>query len=65
LNGFAIHHSIKAPTDQKFDPEIFLLVVKQKAIEKLKPQTKVRLALNARMQKIDPTDKKSIDKHEV
>jgi len=60
LNGFAVHHSIKAPTDQKFDPKTFLLVVKQKAMEKLKPQTKVRLVLKARMEKIHPTDDSSI-----
>jgi len=40
LNGFAVHHSIKAPTDQTFDPKTFLLVVKQKAMEKLKDKGK-------------------------
>jgi len=52
LKGFAEEHSIKPPTDQKFDPETFLLTVKQKAMEKLVPQTKVRLVLRARMKQI-------------
>ena len=49
LKGFAVHHSIKPPKDQKFDPKTFLITVKQKAMEKLKPQTKVRLFLITRM----------------
>ena len=52
LNGFAEEHSIKPPTDQKFDPKTFLITVKQKAMEKLKPQTKVRLVSRVRMQQI-------------
>jgi len=55
LNGFAVHHTIKPPTDQKFDPKTFLMTVKQKAIEKLRPQTKVRLILIARMERVVPT----------
>jgi len=47
LKGFAEEHSIKPPTDQKFDPKTFLITVEQKAMEKLKPQTKVRLVLRA------------------
>jgi len=50
LKGFAVHHTIKPATDQKFDPKTFLMTVKQKAMEKLKPQTKVRLVLIARME---------------
>jgi len=34
--------------------------VKQKALEKFKPQTKVRLVLKARMEKVSPTDGSSI-----
>jgi len=52
LKGFEVHHSIKPPKDQKFDPKKFLITVKQKAMEKLKPQTKVRLVLIARMEQI-------------
>ena len=53
LKGFAEEHSIKPPTDQTFDPKTFLpLTVKQKAMEKLKPQTKVRLVLRVRMKQI-------------
>jgi len=52
LNGFAEEHSIKPPTDEKFDPKTFLITVKQKAMEKLKPQTEVRLVLRVRMQQI-------------
>jgi len=55
LKRFAVHHSIKPPKDQKFDPKTFLITVKQKAVEKLKPQTKVRLVLIARMERILPT----------
>jgi len=36
LKGFAEEHSIKPPTDQKFDPKTFLITVKQKAMETLK-----------------------------
>jgi len=49
LKGFTTHHTIKAPKNQKFDPKTFLLAVKQKTLEKFKPQTKVRLVLKARM----------------
>jgi len=52
LKEFAVHHSIKPPTDQKFDHKAFLMTVKQKAIEKLKHQTKVRLVMNARMERV-------------
>jgi len=52
LKGFTKHHTIKAPKNQKFDPKMFLSVVKQKALEKFKPQTKVRLVLKARMEKV-------------
>jgi len=52
LKGFAEEHSIKPPTDQKFDPKTFLMTVKQKAMEKLKPQTKIRLVLRVRMVQI-------------
>jgi len=54
LKGFTVH-SIKPPKDQKFDPKTFLITVKQKAMEKLKPQTKVRLVLIAKMERILPT----------
>ena len=37
-----------------------MITVKQKAMEKLKPQTKVRLVLNARMEKVNLTDDSSI-----
>ena len=53
--GFAKHHTIKAPKNQMFDPKTFLSVVKQKDLEKFKPQTKVRLVLRARMERILPT----------
>jgi len=52
LKGFAEEYSIKPPTDQKFDPKAFLKTDKQKAMEKLKPQTKVRLVLRTRMEQI-------------
>jgi len=48
LKGFTVHHTIKPPTDQKFDPKTFLMTVKQKAMEKLKPQTKVRLVFDSK-----------------
>ena len=32
LKGFAVHHTIKAPKDQKFGPKMFLTAVKQKAL---------------------------------
>jgi len=52
LKRFAEEHSIKPPIDQKFDPKTFLIAVKQKAVEKLKTQTKVRLVLRVRMEQI-------------
>jgi len=52
LKRFAEEHSIKPPIDQKFDPKTFLIAVKQKAMEKLKTQTKVRLGLRVRMEQI-------------
>ena len=60
LKGFTTHHAIKAPKNQKFDPKMFLSVVKQKALEKFKPHTKVRLVLKARMEKVSPTGGSSI-----
>ena len=39
---------------------MFLSVVKQKPLEKFKPQTKVRLVLKARIEKVSPTDGSSI-----
>jgi len=33
LKGFTTHHTIKAPKNQKFDPNKFLLVIKQKALK--------------------------------
>jgi len=59
LKGFAEEHTIKA-TNQTFDPKAFLMVVKQKALEKFQSQTKVRLVLKARMEKVSPTDGSSI-----
>jgi len=55
LKGFTTHHTIKAPKNQKFDPKTFLLAVRQKALEKFKPLTKVRLVLRTRMERILPT----------
>jgi len=52
LKGFTTHHTIKTPKKQKFDPKMFLSVVKQNVLEKFKPQTKVRLVLKARMEKV-------------
>jgi len=59
LKGFAEEKTIKA-TNQTFDPKTFLVVVKQKALEKFQRQTKVRLVLKARMEKVSPTDESSI-----
>jgi len=59
LKGFAEEHTIKV-TNQTFDPKTFLMVVKQKALEKFQSQTKVRLVLKARMEKISPTVGSSI-----
>jgi len=59
LKRFAEEHTIKA-TNQTFDPKTFLLAVKQKALEKFQSQTKVRLVLKARMEKVSPTDGSSI-----
>jgi len=39
---------------------MFLSVIKQKALEKFKPQTKVRLVLKARMEKFTPAGRSSI-----
>ena len=50
-----MHHTIKAPENPKFDPGTFLIAVKQKALEKFRPQTKVRLVLKAKMERILPT----------
>jgi len=55
LKGFTTHHTIKAPKNQKFDPNKFLLVIKQKALQKFEPQTKVRLVLKARIERNLPT----------
>jgi len=59
LKGFAEEHTIKA-TNQTFDPKTFLMVVKQKALEKFQSQKEVRLVLKARMEKVSPTDGSSI-----
>jgi len=59
LKGFVEEHTIKA-TNQTFDPKTLLLAVKQKALEKFQSQTKVRLVLKARMEKVSPTDGSSI-----
>jgi len=59
LKGFVEEHTIKA-TNQTFGPKTFLMVVKQKALEKFQSQTKVRLVLKARMEKVSPTDGSSI-----
>jgi len=59
LKGFVEENTIKA-TNQIFDPKTFLLAVKQKALEKFQSQTKVRLVLKARMEKVSPTDESSI-----
>ena len=59
LKGFTKKHTIKA-TNQTFDPKTFLMVVKQKTLEKFQSQTKVRLVLKARMEKVSPTDGGSI-----
>jgi len=56
LKGCVEEHRIKPPTDQKFDPKTFLMTGKQKAMEKLKPQTKVRFVLIARMELILPVE---------
>jgi len=55
LKAFTTHHTIKTPKNQTFDPKTFLSVVKQKALEKFRPQTKVRLVLRARMERMLPT----------
>jgi len=59
LKEFAKEHTIKAK-NQTFDPTTFLLAVKQKALEKFQSQTKVRLVLKARVEKVSPTDWSSI-----
>jgi len=59
LKGFAEEQTIKA-TNQTFDPKMFLMIVKQKALEKFQSQTKVRLVLKARMEKVSLTDRSSI-----
>jgi len=59
LKGFTEEHNIKA-TIKTFDPKTFLMVVKQKALEKFQSQTKVRLVLKARMEKVSPTEESSI-----
>ena len=59
LKGFVEEPTIKA-TNQTFDPKTFLLAVKQKALENFQSQTKVRLVLKARMEKVSPTDGCSI-----
>jgi len=59
LKGFAEEQTITA-TNQTFDPKMFLMVVKQKVLEKFQSQTKVRLVLKARMEKVSPTDGSSI-----
>ena len=55
LKGFVTRHRIKPPKNQTFDPKTFLIGVRQKALEKFKPQTKVRLVLRARMEQIQPS----------
>jgi len=60
LKGFTEEHTIKV-TNQTSDPKTFLIVVKQKALEKFQSQTKVRLVLKARMEKFSPTDGSSIN----
>jgi len=52
LKGFATQHRIKPPQNITFDPKTFLTIVKQKAMEKFKTRTKVRLVLIARMEQI-------------
>jgi len=59
LKGFAKEHNIKA-TNQTFDPKTFLMVVQQKALEKFQSQIKVRLVLEAKMEKVSSTDGSSI-----
>jgi len=56
LKGFAEEHTIKV-TNQTFDPK---MVAKQKALEKFQSQTKVRLVLKARMEKVSPMNGSSI-----
>ena len=55
LKGFTTHHTIKAPKNQTFNSKTCLLAFKQRALEKFKPHTKVRIALRARMERILPT----------
>jgi len=55
LKGFATQHGIKPPNNQTFGFKTFLMAVKQKALEKIKLQTKVRLVLRAGMERICPT----------
>jgi len=57
FKGFATHHTIKAPKNQTSDPKMFLVVVKQNALEKFKPQTKIRVVLRARMKHAVPENK--------
>ena len=59
LKGFAEAHTIKA-TNQTFDRITFLMVVKQKVLEKFQSQTKVRLVLKARIETVSPRDRNSI-----
>ena len=55
MKGFTTHHTIIAQKNSKFDPKTCLWAAIQKALEKFKPQTKVRLVLRARMERILPT----------
>jgi len=50
LKVSATQHTIKASKNQTFDPKTFLVAVKQKALEKFKPQTKVRIVQRTRME---------------
>ena len=55
MKGFATQYTVKSPTDQTFDPKTFFIAIKQKAMEKFKTRTKVRILLKARMEQITPT----------
>jgi len=62
LKGFTTQYLIE-PRYKIFDPNSLLIVVKQKALEKFKPQTKVRMVLRAKMENIILTaiDKTSVE----
>jgi len=54
FKGFTTQYIIELPDSKGSDPKTFLVTVKKVALEKFKPQTKVRMILRTRMENAIP-----------